>query len=226
MENQREEDKKPETKTPQAKEMKKKALPFDPEKIKAATAAAKSKRTNTLGAKPTGVKKSINTKTAKRGKNAGPSLDDMLSKARRWVEASTMYMIRNPETTCFGLSCRKSVNERSEITIIHTEYCDCLDVRLLHVCQHVDALVKRGLLARRSRDAFVIAIKICLELPEPIPKAMRFPPLKKQVIKRWKSEMDAEDEIIHVVETYNHYNLIEKWKNLTAYKERLIWKDW
>ncbi|KAJ8133109.1 hypothetical protein O1611_g514 [Lasiodiplodia mahajangana] len=217
-----------EAKSPVAKVKKNKSLPFDPEKVKAAAAAsAKSKRTNTTGAKPTGVKKSTNTKQLnRRVKNTSESLDSTLSAMRRWVDAPTTYMIRNDETGCFGLSCRKPEGEQSEITIVHTEYCDCLDVRLLHVCQHVDALVKGGHIARRSRDALVIVIKIQRELPEPTPKNIHFPKFKKQVIRRRKSEMEAEDEILYVVETYNQKKLIEKWKNLKAYKDRLIWKDW
>ncbi|KAI0096419.1 hypothetical protein GGR51DRAFT_29597 [Nemania sp. FL0031] len=217
-----------ETKSPEVKVMKNKSLPFDPEKVKAAAAAtAKSKRTNTTGAKPTGVKKPTSTKRVNHSfKDTRESLDSMLSDMRSWVDPPTTYMIRNDETGCFGLSCRKLEGERSELTIIHTEYCDCLDVRLLHVCEHVDALLRKGHIARRSRDALVIVIKTCIELPEPIPAAMRFPKLVKQIIRRPKSEMDAEDEIVHVVDTHNQQNLIEKWKNLKAYKTRLIWKDW
>ncbi|TGJ87947.1 hypothetical protein E0Z10_g834 [Xylaria hypoxylon] len=208
------------------KVMNKKQLPFDPEKLKKSY-VVKPKGAKPTGSKPKGVRKSTSTRPPNRGKGgAKPSLEKMLAQTRKWIEAPTSYMIRNPESGCFGLSCRNQDGERSEITIAHTVDCECLDVRLMHICQHVDRLVKGGHLGRRSRDAFVIAIKIQIELSQPIPQEMRFPALKKQVIKRRKKEAEAEDVIINVVEVHNQQKLIEKWKSLEAYKTRRIWKDW
>ncbi|KAI1422219.1 hypothetical protein F5Y12DRAFT_644270 [Xylaria sp. FL1777] len=201
-------------------------LPFDPAKIKAA-AAAKSKGVKTAGSKPTGVKKTTtSTKPRKPSNKKEPSVDDILSKARKWLVAPTSWMIRNPETGCFGLSNRHHAGERSEITIAHTEDCDCLDVRLLHISQHVEGLVKKKLLARRSRDAFVVATKLRGDLALTIPAALRFPAVKKQVIRRPKGEIEAELEVVNIVEVYNQQQLVEKWKSLEAYKARPIWKDW
>ncbi|KAI1183098.1 hypothetical protein F5B17DRAFT_448996 [Nemania serpens] len=208
-----------------AKTTAKRPLPFDPAK---ARAAAKSKKasisgTKKPGAKPRGVTKLNSAKAP--GRNLGTSVDEMLAATRRWLTSSS-YIIRNPETGCFGLSSRERESERAEISVVHTADCECLDVRLMHVCQHADRLVKRRRLARRSRDAFVIATKICRELPLPIPKATRFPPLKKQVIRRREEEVEAETEVRYVVEAHNQQRLVEKCKNLEAYKARLIWKDW
>lgn len=217
-----------ETKVPAAKVAKKNPLPFDSAKVRVAAQSKTASKAGTKkpGAKPTGVTKSSSTKTQNSGKkHLPPSVDKMLAAARKWLTDSS-YMIRNPETGCFGLSSRERENERAEISIVHTEDCECLDVRLMHVCQHVDRLVKGKLLARRSRDAFVIAIKICQELPLPIPKALRFPALKKQVIRRPKKEVRAETEVRYVIDVHNQQRLVEKWKNLEAYKARLIWKDW
>ncbi|KAI1308834.1 hypothetical protein F5Y03DRAFT_83417 [Xylaria venustula] len=213
---------------PEAKKAtEKKSLPFNPAKIKEA-AVTKSKGITPAGSKPTGVKKATSKKPAtKRGKE--PTVDDILAKTRKWLVSPTSYMIRNAETGCFGLSNRHREGERPEITIAHTEDCECLDVRLLHICQHVEKLVKQRLLARRSREAFVIATKIRRELDGPLPKAVRFPPLRRQqeqVFRRPKREVDAEEEIIHVVEVHNQQRLVEKWKSLEAYKTRRIWRDW
>lgn len=217
-------------KTPTTKVAKHKPLPFDPAQLKAALPKSKegsTAKTKQAGAKPTGVKKPTKTKpTHRSAKDATPSLDTMLADTRSWIDAPTTYMIRNPDTRCFGLSCRRAENERTEITIVHTADCECLDVRLLHVCQHVDGLVRARRLARRSRDAFVICIKIRMQLAAPVPKEMRFPPLTRQVIRRPENEVEEEDRVIFVVDVHNQQTLIEKWKNLEAYKERLIWKDW
>ncbi|KAI0540074.1 hypothetical protein GGR58DRAFT_185058 [Xylaria digitata] len=201
-----------------------KQLPFDLAKINK-TKVDKSKGTKLTGSRPNGVKKP--TRPLQRGKGgASLTLDGMLTKERKWIKAPSSYMIRNPESGCFGLSCRRAEGERPEITIAHTVDCECLDVRLMHICQHVERLVKQRQLARRSRDIFVIITKIQKEPSQPIPKEVRFPVPKKQVIRRPKKEVEAEDTIINVVEEHRQQKLIEKWKNLEAYKKRLIWKDW
>ncbi|KAI0967447.1 hypothetical protein F4678DRAFT_475172 [Xylaria arbuscula] len=214
----------PEVKKPTEK----KSLPFNPAKIKAA-AVAKSKGTKPAGSKPTGVKKATSKKPPATKRRRDPTAVDVLAKARKWLVAPTSYMIRNPETGCFGLSSRHREGERPEITIAHTEDCECLDVRLLHICQHVEKLVKKRLLARRSREAFVIATKIRRELDSPLPKDVRFPALRRQqeqVFRRPKREVEAEEEVINVVEVHHQQRLVEKWKSLQAYKTRRIWRDW
>ncbi|KAI0552203.1 hypothetical protein F4679DRAFT_102450 [Xylaria curta] len=220
-----------EPKLPKSKGRKSKSLPFNPAKVKATT--AKSKRDkglgfNIIGKKPKGVSKSRTAGPPKRSeKGSTPSLDDMLSEARRWIAPPTSYMIRNPETKCFGLSTRKADAERSEITIAHAVDCGCLDVRLMHIARHVDGLVKERHLARRSRDAFMIATKIRSKLPHPIPKVARFRNLgEKQVVRRPRAEVEAETAIINVVDVHRQQKLIEKWKSLEAYQKRPIWKDW
>ncbi|KAI0444549.1 hypothetical protein F4803DRAFT_243743 [Xylaria telfairii] len=221
-----------ESKVPEPKVKNDKSLPFNPAKVKEAAAKSKQNKptgTNPVGKKPTGVKKSRSTKPPKRSeKGDAPSLGKMLGEARKWIVTPTSYMLRNPETGCFGLSVRKPDAERSEITIAHTEDCGCLDARLMHIARHVDAAVKARLLTRRFRDSFVITIKIQLRLPHPIPKEARFPTWlgEKQVIRRPRAEMDAEVKIINVVDVHRQQKLIEKWKSLKAYKERPIWKDW
>ncbi|RYC60904.1 hypothetical protein CHU98_g5312 [Xylaria longipes] len=222
-----------ESKTPDPKVKTSKSLPFNPAKIKAAAAAksrgGKTTRAEPAGKKPTGVKKSRSTRPPKRNEKEGtPSLNDMLGEARKWIVAPTSYMVRNPETGCFGLSARKGDAPRSEITIAHTEDCDCLDARLMHVARHVDGAVKARHLARRFRDTFVIATKIRRKLPHPIPKEARFPTGvgEKQVIRRPRAEVDAEVAIVNVVDVHRQQKLVEKWKSLKAYKERPIWKDW
>ncbi|KAI1198462.1 hypothetical protein F5X97DRAFT_147522 [Nemania serpens] len=216
-----------ESRTTEANELvttvpKKKSLPFDPAKVR----AAQSMKTSKAGANPTTGLMKPSSKAPGRGKkHLTPSVEKMLAAARRWLTTSS-YMIRNPETGCFGVSSRERENARAEISVVHTGDCACLDVRVMHVCQHVDRLVKTRLLARRSRDAFVIAVKIRRELPLPIPKAMRFPPLRKQVIRRPEREVREETEVRYVTEVHNQQRLVEKWKNLEAYKARLIWKDW
>ncbi|GAW17278.1 hypothetical protein ANO14919_067330 [Xylariales sp. No.14919] len=189
---------------------------------KAAAAAAKPK-----GAKPKGAKKRGGTTSAKRGKGgAKTSLEDTLAKTRKWTKAPTSYTIRNPETGCLGRSNRREEGTRPELTIVHTIDCACRDVRLMHVCQHVDALVKSGQLKRRARDLFVIAIKIRRKLAARPPRAMRFPPLQRQRIRRRKSDVLSDAAVINVVEVHNQQKLVETWKNLEAYKKRPIWKDW
>ncbi|KAI0859449.1 hypothetical protein F4860DRAFT_254508 [Xylaria cubensis] len=221
-----------EPKPPESKAKNSKSLPFNPAKVKATT--TKSKRDKGVGVsiagkKPTGIRKLRSTRPPKRSeKGSTPSLDDMLSEARRWIAPPTSYMIRNTETGCFGLSVRKPEADRSEITIAHAVDCGCLDVRLMHIARHVDGLVKaRHHLARRSRDAFVIATKIRSKLPHPIPKAARFRYLgEKQVGRRPRTEVEAETAIINVVDVHRQQKLIEKWKSLEAYQKRPIWKDW
>ncbi|TRX93253.1 hypothetical protein FHL15_005832 [Xylaria flabelliformis] len=209
-----------------------KSLPFNPAKVKATTANSnrdKGVGVNIAGKKPTGIRKSRSTRPPKRSeKGSTPSLDDMLSEARRWIAPPTSYMIRNTETGCFGLSVRKPEADRSEITIAHAVDCGCLDVRLMHIARHVDGLVKARRLARRSRDAFVIATKIRSKLSHPIPKAARFRYLReKQVVgRRPRTEVEAETAIINVVDVHRQQKLIEKWKSLEAYQKRPIWKDW
>ncbi|KAH8164311.1 hypothetical protein CIB48_g3941 [Xylaria polymorpha] len=221
-----------EFKAPEPKVKDNKSLPFNPAKVKEAAAKSKQKiptGTNPTGKKPTGVTKSRGTRPPKRsGKGGTPSLGKMLGEARKWIVAPTSYMIRNPETGCFGLSVRKPDAERSEITIAHTEDCGCLDARLMHIARHVDAMIKARHLTRRFRDSFVIVTKIRLGLPHPIPKEARFPTWlgEKQVIRRPRAEMEAEDKIINVVDVHRQQKLVEKWKSLKAYKERPIWKDW
>ncbi|KAI0456723.1 hypothetical protein F5B21DRAFT_123250 [Xylaria acuta] len=221
-----------ESKAPEPKVKNSKSLPFNPAKVKAAAAKTKGDRTtgaDTAGKKPTGVRKSRGTKPPKRNEKGGtPSLNDMLGEARKWLVAPTSYMIKNPDTGCFGLSVRKPDAERSEITIAHGQECRCLDVRLMHIARHVDGVVKARHLARRFRDSFVIATKIRRRLPHPVPKAARFPARsgEKQVIRRPRAEVDAEVAIINVVDVHRQQRLIEKWKSLQAYKERPIWKDW
>ncbi|KAI0906424.1 hypothetical protein F4823DRAFT_78429 [Ustulina deusta] len=211
-------------KGPEAKNaMNKKSLPFDPAKIKKAAAATKSKGVKPAGSKPTGVTKSTSAKPARR-RGRERSLESALLEARRWLVEPTSWILRNPETGCFGISSRKREGERTEITVAHGEDCGCLDVRLLHISQHVERLVKRRRLGRRSRDALVIATKIRRELP--IPKDLRFPAVKKQAIRRPKREVEAEEEIVNVVEVHNQQRLVEKWKSLKAYRARPIWKDW
>ncbi|KAI0814399.1 hypothetical protein GGR55DRAFT_430927 [Xylaria sp. FL0064] len=220
------------------KVMNKKPLPFDPAKMKAA-AAQRSKGANAAtlksaaGNKPTGARKRpLNSTTAKQRApkrfKKNPTLDDVLYQARRWLVPQKSWMLRNPETGCFGMSVRHREGERTELTIAHTIDCECLDVRLLHICQHAEDLVKKKSIARRSRDAFVIAskIRLDLELSRPIPEELRFPPVPKQDIRRRKREVKAEDRVIPVVDVHRQQRLVEKWKNLEAYKARRIWKDW
>ncbi|KAI0434611.1 hypothetical protein F5Y09DRAFT_236250 [Xylaria sp. FL1042] len=234
-----------EAKKTEAKVMDKKPLlPFDPAKMRAATEAAAAARKlkgvkpaapqPAPGPKPTSARKrpiSSSSSTAekppapKRTKK-DPTFDDILSKARQWLMEGKSWMIRNRETGCFGMSIKHHEGERTEITIVHTVDCDCLDVRLLHICQHAARLVKKKQLARRSRDAFVIATKIRRELSLPVPEAVRFPAVRKQVVRRWKKEVAAEEKPIPVVDVHHLQRLVEKWKSLEAYKERRIWKDW
>ncbi|KAI0403955.1 hypothetical protein F4802DRAFT_598576 [Xylaria palmicola] len=178
------------------------------------------------GSKPTGVVKRTSPKAPKEG-GKDPSLGQMLAGARKWLVAPASYIIRNPETGCFGLSCRHDPGERAEITIAHGEDCECLDARLLHIAQHADQVVKAGHLTRRFRDAFVMAIKIRLTLPHPVPAGARFPPLRRtRAIRRPQEEVDAEEAVINVTDEHNNQKLVEKWKSLRAYKKRPIWKDW
>ncbi|KAI1366533.1 hypothetical protein F5Y08DRAFT_300886 [Xylaria arbuscula] len=140
--------------------------------------------TRPTGSKPTGVKKSVKkpsiAKPLKLGKEV--SVDDLLRKARVWVDRPKQWSIKDPETGCYGLSTQHAEGERREITIVHSINCDCLDVRLMHICKHVDALIRKRQLKRGSRDAFVIATKLDVELPQPIPKDIRFPHVKEQII--------------------------------------------
>ncbi|KAI0525596.1 hypothetical protein F5B22DRAFT_350814 [Xylaria bambusicola] len=174
--------------------------------------------------RPTVLKKSTDIKPSKRIKEA--SLEDMLAGTRQWIVKPNQWMIRNPDTGCWGISARNREGERTELTVAHTVHCECLDVRLMHICKHAERLVKKRRLARRSRDAFVIATKIRLELPQPIPKEIRFPRVRTQKIERWEEEIDEEKERGMVVEIHNQQLLVEKWKSLKAYKQRRIWKDW
>ncbi|KAK5627111.1 hypothetical protein RRF57_002826 [Xylaria bambusicola] len=174
--------------------------------------------------RPTGLKKSTGTKPTKRIKEQ--SLEDMLADTRQWIVKPNQWMIRNPDTGCWGISARNREGERTELTIAHTVHCECLEVRLMHICKHAERLVKKRQLARRSRDAFVIATKIRLELPQPIAKDIRFPRVRTQKIERWQQEIDDEKEKGTVVEVHNQQLLVEKWKSLKAYKQRRIWKDW
>ncbi|KAI1347951.1 hypothetical protein F5Y01DRAFT_329017 [Xylaria sp. FL0043] len=228
------------------KVMHKKPLPLDPAKVKAValgiTSAKRSKgvKSATLkraaDIKPTGSRKRPlgSTTTAKQPApkrfKKDPTLDDVLYQARRWLVPQKSWMLRNQETGCFGMSIRHREGERTELTIAHTIDCECLDVRLLHICQHAEELVKQKSIARRSRDAFVIASKIGLEeqleLSRPIPEELRFPAVPKQDIRRRKREVEAEDRVIPVVDVHKQQRLVEKWKNLEAFKARRIWKDW
>ena len=160
-------------------------MPTDPKPAGSKLASVKrATDTKPAGSKPVGVKKSVKkpsiAKPVKSGKEI--SVDNLLKNARVWVERPKQWSIKDPETGCYGLSTQHAEGERREITIVHSINCDCLDVRLLHICQHVDRLIKKRQLARRSRDAFVIATKLDLELPQPIPKDIRFPHVKEQVI--------------------------------------------
>jgi hypothetical protein len=160
-------------------------------------------------------------------KKAKLSLDDMLADSRKWITAPDSYMIRNTYTGCFGFSAKKPDRTRSEITIAHTDKCECMDVRLMHICEHVDRLVKRGGVAKRFRDDLVIVIKTRKRLPQQVPRDVRFPALVgKVIIRRPRDEVEAEDKVRRVIESHNNQLLVEKWKNLKAFKERLIWKDW
>ncbi|KAI1283447.1 hypothetical protein F5Y07DRAFT_408774 [Xylaria sp. FL0933] len=229
------------------KVMNKKPLPFDPAKMKAAalgiTAARRSKGLNpatlkrAADIKPPGARKrplGSSTTTTKQPApkrfKKDPTLDDVLYQARRWLVPQKSWMLRNPETGCFGMSVRHREGERTELTIAHTIDCECLDVRLLHICEHAEELVKKKSIARRSRDAFVIASKIRLEeqllSSRPIPEEIRFPAVAKQDIRRRKREVKAEDRVIPVVDVHKQQRLVEKWKSLEAYKARRIWKDW
>ncbi|KAI1736608.1 hypothetical protein F4680DRAFT_252148 [Xylaria scruposa] len=218
-------------KLPESKVRNSKSLPFNRVKVKATTAKSRRDKGGQIkieGKKPKGVSKSRGAGPPKRSeRGSAPSLDDMLSEARRWIARPTSYMIRNLETKCFGLSVRKPDAARPEITIAHAVGCGCLDVRLMHIARHVDSLVKARHLARRSRDAFVIATKIRSKLPHPIPKVARFRNSgEKQVVRRPRAEVEAETAMINVVDVHRQQKLIEKWKSLEAYQERTIWKDW
>ncbi|KAJ3566256.1 hypothetical protein NPX13_g7208 [Xylaria arbuscula] len=213
--------------------------------------AKRTTDTRPTGSKPTGVKKSVKkpsiAKPLKLGKEV--SVDDLLRKARVWVDRPKQWSIKDPETGCYGLSTQHAEGERREITIVHSINCDCLDVRLMHICKHVDALIRKRQLKRGSRDAFVIATKLDVELPQPIPKDIRFPHVKEQIIdssriaKPWREELEAEKkatiegwkndrqdypetEARNVVDSYHQQPLIEKWKSLKGYKKRPIWRDW
>ncbi|KAI0490340.1 hypothetical protein F4859DRAFT_5895 [Xylaria cf. heliscus] len=241
-----------------------KSLPFNPAKIKAAAIKSKARKTTTTttatpgGKKPTSTRKRRGSsrptkRSSKNDKGDTPTLDQMLSEARKWIVRPTSYMLRNSETGCFGLSARRvrvetepepeagaaagagagtaAVPERSEITIAHGVGCGCLDARLLHVARHADTLVRSRVLARRFRDAFVIATKIRLQLPHATPKAARFPPPGSRrngegSIKRPRAEVEAEVAVINVVDVHRQQKLVEKWKSLEAFKKRRIWKDW
>lgn len=230
------------------------------------------------GSKPTGIVKRkaspspsvsvSSTKTkpkpqTKPKKEKEPTLDDALDSARRWLVNPTSYMIRNPQTGCFGLSTTRKpsssssssegISQRPELTIAHAEACACLDARLLHICEHVDRLLRRPRttttttakgekqkqkrqkrrLARRSRDALVLAIKIsmCCDLDVPVPEDMRFPLVamgkgKRIGMKRLRREIEAETKVVNVVERYKQQRLVERWKSLKAYRARTIWMDW
>ncbi|KAI1181166.1 hypothetical protein F4777DRAFT_4627 [Nemania sp. FL0916] len=189
-------------------------------------AASTSGRINKPVAKLKGIDKSTNIARSKQHAHTKQTIDSLLAGARKWLTAPTTYLIRNPDTGCFGLSHRRAASgERSAITIAHTEDCACLDVRLVHICAHAEKLSKNRLLAHGSRDAFVIATKIRTSR-DCIPEDVRFPEVKKQVIRRRREEVDAEDRVVNVVDEYNQQKLTEKWKNLKAYKERVIFKDW
>ncbi|KAI2643386.1 hypothetical protein GGS21DRAFT_485905 [Xylaria nigripes] len=177
--------------------------------------------------KPSGIKKPSGKNKANSKKKPTKPLTDrkaleaLLTSTRRWLVPGTAYMHRNPDTLCFGLS-RRPAEAPRKLTIVHTETCECLDARLLHICKHVDKLVRTKQLGRRFRDDLVIAVKMRLDLP----KAARLPRHGRQIVRRWESEIEAERTVINVVDTHRHQVLIEKWKNLEAFKKRRIWKDW
>ncbi|KAI8626297.1 hypothetical protein F5Y19DRAFT_226471 [Xylariaceae sp. FL1651] len=158
---------------------------------------------------------------------AGPvlPLNEVLAKGRRWIDTHS-YLVKNTYTGCWGLAHKNSERTRAELTIAHSADCECMDVRLLHICQHADRMVKQGHVAKRFRDDFVIAIKTRRRLPQPLPQAVRFHAGRKQVVKRDPAEREADNKIVNVVDSHNGQRLVEKWKSLKAWKERLIWKDW
>ncbi|GAP90969.1 hypothetical protein SAMD00023353_5100950 [Rosellinia necatrix] len=120
-----------------AKPPSKKALPFNPAKLRApapapATATPSTARPRpaaTKGAKPTGItkktkrpptttttasKKKATTTTARRGRTA---LDKALADARRWLTAPTAWTMRNAATGCVGSARRHPiVNVNTTIT--------------------------------------------------------------------------------------------------------------
>ncbi|KAI0205284.1 hypothetical protein F4808DRAFT_279562 [Astrocystis sublimbata] len=211
-----------EVKPPEPKANCSKALPFNPKKVKLAAATKKSSSKTTAG-----VRKKQHSKLTKRSKKDDmPSLDDALSQTRKWLVAPTSYIIKNPDTGCFGVSARPTGCERPEITITHTEECGCMDVRLLHIVKHASALIRAHKLARRCRDSFVIVTKIRIKLPRPYPRGTRFSIPRVESIRRPRKEINAEKEIINVVDQYRQQNLVEKWMTLESYRKRRIWKDW
>jgi len=143
-------------------------------------------------------------------------------------------MIRNPDTGCWGLSSRKprlseeQWQQRATITIAHARKCDCHDVRLKHICEHVDRLVKKGLVARRFRNDLVIVIKTRRRLPQmQMPSEVRLPRYRRQrMIERPEEEVKGEDRVRRVVEIHENQVLIENWKNLEVFRKRRIWQDW
>ncbi|KAI1816674.1 hypothetical protein GGS20DRAFT_536480 [Poronia punctata] len=157
------------------------------------------------------------------------SINDMLAGARKWLRAPDSYMIRNMETGCWGLASRKPSGGRAAITIAHAAGCNCLDVRLMHICDHVGKLVKRGLVAKRFRNDLVIVIKTRTKLAQNLPEQTRFPRIHRgwrKAIVRPQEEIDAEDKVRRVVDSHENQVLIENWKNLEVFKMRRIWLDW
>lgn len=228
------EGKAPETKVAKRTATKKTTAPVvKPKEVQAAhpgkpasAKPAKTKPTATkpLAPKPAGVNKAMRTKPSIH-KNIGKQpLEKMLLDTRRRSRIPGVHTIKNVDSGCFGLAINQP---HSKVLITHTIDCECKDVRLRHICQHVDRLVKKGLLRKRFRNDYVIVTKIRKRLPQPVSKELRFPAMgKKQVIRRPQAEIDAEDRPRSVIEGYHSQRLVEQWKDLEAFKQRLIWKDW
>ncbi|KAI0397016.1 hypothetical protein F5Y17DRAFT_416859 [Xylariaceae sp. FL0594] len=158
----------------------------------------------------------------------------MLAAARRWLVKPNSYMIRNPDTGCWGLSSRKprlsddQWQKRATITIAHAARCNCHDVRLRHICEHVDRLIKAGFVTRRFRNDLIIVLKTRRPLERTLLPEVSFPKYKKQRIKEAlvEEEKEKEEKVRRVVDVYENQVLIENWKNLEAFRKRKIWLDW
>ncbi|CAJ2510489.1 Uu.00g132980.m01.CDS01 [Anthostomella pinea] len=169
----------------------------------------------------------------------------------RIPKTALAYTVHDWDSGCVAIARKETPGSRPDLTVGHNGNCQCLDVRMTHLCDHADRMVKQKRIMKARRDDLVLALK--LRNPD-VPKDLRLVvkkqrPLRplteeekeegtkiaKKNAKLWVEEdeemklwVDEEEEKHRrrVAEYSRGQVLMEKWKTDEAWQQRNVWKDW
>ncbi|KAI0471004.1 hypothetical protein GGR56DRAFT_683148 [Xylariaceae sp. FL0804] len=197
---------------------------------------------------PSSSSSSSSRRAARRGRKLTAAQSSSLARAllrgRAPIGDTHSFSVKERSGTgCFGwarvLKRRRRGTRARELHVAHAAGCKCRDVTLHALCAYADKLARHGQIPEGDggnfRDLLVLHLKLRMPLDDGgghvvLPWDIR-KRLRSQQINRPRGEVEEEVEMQRVLDEYcppvgPQQKLVEEWKNLEAYRQRKIWKDW